>query len=122
RRPGTRRPRLRPAALPGRRRAQLVRAPEGGHGRPLPPLRPAHPRRLEDPDDPARRPARAGRSGRGVPSSAGAKNPLRRPSRGVIAMPMTARQALEVLAAHRGNRLVVTTMTAVDVWPALSDT
>src|SRR5262249_1949572 len=30
--------------------------------------------------------------------------------------------ALEVLAAHRGNRLVVTTMTAVDVWPALSDT
>jgi thiamine pyrophosphate-dependent acetolactate synthase large subunit-like protein len=35
---------------------------------------------------------------------------------------MTHRQALEVLAAHRGNRIVVTTMTAVGLWPALSDT
>jgi thiamine pyrophosphate-dependent acetolactate synthase large subunit-like protein len=37
-------------------------------------------------------------------------------------MPMTARQALEVLAHHRGERIVITTMTAVDVWPKLSDT
>ncbi len=37
-------------------------------------------------------------------------------------MAMTARQALEVVAAHRGERVVVTTMTAVAVWPALSDT
>src|SRR5271166_5933365 len=35
---------------------------------------------------------------------------------------MTARQALEVLARHRGRRIVVTTMTAVGLWPELSDT
>jgi sulfopyruvate decarboxylase subunit beta len=35
---------------------------------------------------------------------------------------MTQRQALEVLARHRGDRVVVTTMTAVALWPALSDT
>jgi thiamine pyrophosphate-dependent acetolactate synthase large subunit-like protein len=40
----------------------------------------------------------------------------------VIAMPMTHREALEVLAAHRGRHLVITTMTSVGVWPALSDT
>jgi thiamine pyrophosphate-dependent acetolactate synthase large subunit-like protein len=34
---------------------------------------------------------------------------------------MTHREALEVLAAHRGGRVVVTTMTAAGVWPALSD-
>jgi thiamine pyrophosphate-dependent acetolactate synthase large subunit-like protein len=37
-------------------------------------------------------------------------------------MSMTARQALEVLARHRGDRVVITTMTAVGVWPELSDT
>jgi thiamine pyrophosphate-dependent acetolactate synthase large subunit-like protein len=36
-------------------------------------------------------------------------------------MPMTARQALEVLARHRGDRVVITTMTAVGLWPELSD-
>src|SRR5580704_2413611 len=35
---------------------------------------------------------------------------------------MTQREALEVLAAHRGGHVVVTTMSAVAVWPALSDT
>jgi sulfopyruvate decarboxylase subunit beta len=35
---------------------------------------------------------------------------------------MTAREALEVLAAHRGNRVVVTTMSAAGIWPGLSDT
>jgi thiamine pyrophosphate-dependent acetolactate synthase large subunit-like protein len=35
---------------------------------------------------------------------------------------MTAREALEVVAQHRGERIVVTTMTAVSVWPELSDT
>ena len=35
---------------------------------------------------------------------------------------MTHRQALEVVAGHRGRRVVVTTMTSVAVWPALSDT
>ncbi len=35
---------------------------------------------------------------------------------------MTAREALEVLAAHRGAHVVVTTMTAVGAWPPLSDT
>ncbi len=35
---------------------------------------------------------------------------------------MTAREALEVLAAHRGPHVVVTTMTAVGLWPQLSDT
>jgi sulfopyruvate decarboxylase subunit beta len=34
---------------------------------------------------------------------------------------MTLREALEVLAAHRGNRIVLTTMAAVGVWPELSD-
>jgi thiamine pyrophosphate-dependent acetolactate synthase large subunit-like protein len=35
---------------------------------------------------------------------------------------MTAQQALETLARHRGGRVVVTTMSAVAIWPALSDT
>jgi thiamine pyrophosphate-dependent acetolactate synthase large subunit-like protein len=35
---------------------------------------------------------------------------------------MTHREALEVLAAHRGDRVVVTTMGSVAVWPGLSDT
>jgi thiamine pyrophosphate-dependent acetolactate synthase large subunit-like protein len=37
-------------------------------------------------------------------------------------MAMTHREALEVVAAQRGDRVVITTMTAVGVWPALSDT
>ncbi len=35
---------------------------------------------------------------------------------------MTHREALEVLARHRGGRIVVTTMGSVGLWPALSDT
>jgi len=35
---------------------------------------------------------------------------------------MTHREALEVLAAHRGDRVVVTTMGSVAIWPTLSDT
>jgi thiamine pyrophosphate-dependent acetolactate synthase large subunit-like protein len=35
---------------------------------------------------------------------------------------MTQQEALEVLASHRGDRIVITTMTAVGIWPALSDT
>jgi len=35
---------------------------------------------------------------------------------------MTHRQALEVLARHRGNKIVVTTMTSGGIWPELSDT
>jgi thiamine pyrophosphate-dependent acetolactate synthase large subunit-like protein len=35
---------------------------------------------------------------------------------------MSTRHALEVLAIRRGDRIVVTTMTAVGLWPALSDT
>jgi thiamine pyrophosphate-dependent acetolactate synthase large subunit-like protein len=34
---------------------------------------------------------------------------------------MTQREALEVLAAHRGDHIVITTMGSVAVWPALSD-
>jgi thiamine pyrophosphate-dependent acetolactate synthase large subunit-like protein len=34
---------------------------------------------------------------------------------------MSQREALEVLADHRGGRIVITTMTAVGVWPSLSD-
>ncbi len=37
-------------------------------------------------------------------------------------MAMTQQEALAVLARQRGNKVVVTTMTAVGVWPALSDT
>ncbi|MCC6419663.1 MAG: thiamine pyrophosphate-binding protein [Gemmataceae bacterium] len=36
-------------------------------------------------------------------------------------MPMTQREALEVVAGHRGDRVVVTTMTAVAIWPQLAD-
>ncbi len=36
-------------------------------------------------------------------------------------MTMTHRQALEVVAEHRGGRVVVTTMGSVAVWPELSD-
>src|SRR5262245_47846225 len=35
---------------------------------------------------------------------------------------MTHREALEVLAAHRGQRLVLTTHGSVDLWVSLSDT
>jgi len=37
-------------------------------------------------------------------------------------MPMSQREALEVLAQHRGDHIVVTTMTAVGIWPELSNT
>lgn len=37
-------------------------------------------------------------------------------------MPMSQREALEVLAQHRGQHVVVTTMTAVGIWPELSNT
>ena len=35
---------------------------------------------------------------------------------------MSQREALEVLAAHRGDQLVLTTMSSVGIWPSLSDT
>lgn len=35
---------------------------------------------------------------------------------------MTHREALEVLARHRGDRVVITTMTSAGVFPTLSDT
>lgn len=35
---------------------------------------------------------------------------------------MTQRQALEVLARQRGDRVVISTMTSAGIWPALSDT
>jgi thiamine pyrophosphate-dependent acetolactate synthase large subunit-like protein len=37
-------------------------------------------------------------------------------------MTMTAQEALEVLAKQRGDRVVITTMTATGIWPKLSDT
>ncbi|MBM3995079.1 MAG: thiamine pyrophosphate-binding protein [Planctomycetes bacterium] len=37
-------------------------------------------------------------------------------------MPMTQRQALEVLLHHRTNRVVITTMSSAGIWPQLSDT
>jgi thiamine pyrophosphate-dependent acetolactate synthase large subunit-like protein len=36
-------------------------------------------------------------------------------------MAMTQLEALEVVAAHRGNRIVITTMSSVGLWPRLSD-
>ena len=36
-------------------------------------------------------------------------------------MAMTHLQALQVVARHRGERVVVTTMTSVGIWPTLSD-
>src|SRR5437588_11118643 len=35
---------------------------------------------------------------------------------------MSQRAALEVLARHRGDRVVITTMSSVALWPELSDT
>jgi thiamine pyrophosphate-dependent acetolactate synthase large subunit-like protein len=35
---------------------------------------------------------------------------------------MNLRKALSILAVHRGERIVVTTMASVGVWPELSDT
>jgi sulfopyruvate decarboxylase subunit beta len=35
---------------------------------------------------------------------------------------MTLRQALEILAVHRGQRIVVAAMSSAAVWPGLSDT
>lgn len=40
----------------------------------------------------------------------------------MTAMAMTHLEALEVLAAHRGGRIVLTTMGSVGLWPRLSDT
>lgn len=37
-------------------------------------------------------------------------------------MAMTLREALEVLARHRGERIVLTTMSSVGAWPSISDT
>lgn len=37
-------------------------------------------------------------------------------------MPMSHREALEVVAGHRGNRIVIATMSSIAVWPQLSDT
>lgn len=34
---------------------------------------------------------------------------------------MTQQQALEVLASHRGDNIVVTTMSSVGIWPQFSD-
>jgi sulfopyruvate decarboxylase subunit beta len=45
----------------------------------------------------------------------------KRPSR-VRAMSMQYREALEVLAEHRGERIVITTMASVGIWHELSDT
>ncbi len=36
-------------------------------------------------------------------------------------MPMTQREALEVVRRHRDERIVVTTMSAAGLWPQLSD-
>jgi thiamine pyrophosphate-dependent acetolactate synthase large subunit-like protein len=36
-------------------------------------------------------------------------------------MPLSTREALEVVAAHRGNRIVIETMASISVWPQLSD-
>jgi thiamine pyrophosphate-dependent acetolactate synthase large subunit-like protein len=35
---------------------------------------------------------------------------------------MTHQEALEVLAAHRGQRIVITTMGSIGIWPKYSDT
>jgi thiamine pyrophosphate-dependent acetolactate synthase large subunit-like protein len=35
---------------------------------------------------------------------------------------MTHAEALQVLSTHRGDRVVITTMTAISIWPSLSDT
>ena len=35
---------------------------------------------------------------------------------------MTLRESLEILAEHRGQRIVITTMSSAGVWPSLSDT
>jgi len=37
-------------------------------------------------------------------------------------MAMTLREALEVIAKHRGRRVVISTMASIAVWPQLSDT
>jgi sulfopyruvate decarboxylase subunit beta len=37
-------------------------------------------------------------------------------------VPMTHREALEVLAANRGDRIVITTHGSIDLWKSLSDT
>jgi sulfopyruvate decarboxylase subunit beta len=37
-------------------------------------------------------------------------------------MSMPQRDALEVIAAHRGDRVIIPTMSSVGCWPALSDT
>ena len=37
-------------------------------------------------------------------------------------MAMTQREALEVIAQHRGERIVLATMASIGIWPQLSDT
>jgi thiamine pyrophosphate-dependent acetolactate synthase large subunit-like protein len=40
----------------------------------------------------------------------------------VIIVSMTHREALEVVARHRGERIVISTMASIAIWPELSDT
>ena len=62
---------------------------------------------------------RGRRPGGGLPAGAGAeKRPGAVLVRGVNAHDDAA-EALEVLAAHRGDRIVVTTMSAAGIWPQL---
>jgi sulfopyruvate decarboxylase subunit beta len=37
-------------------------------------------------------------------------------------MLMSKRQALEILALHRADRIVIMTMSSTGIWPELSDT
>jgi sulfopyruvate decarboxylase subunit beta len=36
-------------------------------------------------------------------------------------VPMTSREALEPVASHRGGRIVISTMSAIGIWPQLSN-
>src|SRR5262249_20782247 len=69
------------------------------------------------------RPPALGRGpGGGLPSSPGRKAGRRRLVGGVTAVGMNLREALDVVAQHRGQRIVIPTMASVAVWPQLSDT
>src|SRR5262249_45004332 len=82
------------------------------------PLLPADPAGVAGAVRGLRQAAHGGGPGGGLPPGARGECGV---AGGVTLMAMTHRQALEVVAAHRGERIVLTTMTSVAVWPALSD-
>src|SRR5205085_2291042 len=77
---------------------------------------------LADPLRGPRPPPQRRGPGRGVSPGPGRAAGRGGPVRGVTIVAMSLRDALEVLAAHRGRRIVISTMSAAGAWPQFAGT